>query len=98
MRIADLESISIQQSAISNRLAEATGVEPAHAKRGDLANRCHTIRRRLRRFRIADVGLRIGVFASFLIEANPHSAFSNEQSIDFGLRISDCGLGSLQAA
>ena len=29
-------------------LAEATGVEPAHAMRGDLANRCHTIRRRLR--------------------------------------------------
>ena len=29
------------------RLAEATGVEPVHAMRGDLANRCHTIRRRL---------------------------------------------------
>src|ERR1051325_5410250 len=29
-------------------LAEATGVEPAHAMRGDLANRCPTIRRRLR--------------------------------------------------
>ena len=29
------------------RLAEATGVEPAHAMRGDLANRCHTLRRRL---------------------------------------------------
>ena len=28
-------------------LAEATGLEPAHAKRGDLANRCHTVRRRL---------------------------------------------------
>src|SRR5437879_331004 len=28
-------------------LAEATGLEPAHAMRGDLANRCHTIRRRL---------------------------------------------------
>ena len=28
-------------------LAEATGVEPAHAMRGDLANRCHTVRRRL---------------------------------------------------
>lgn len=30
-------------------MAEAAGVEPAHAMRGDLANRCHTIRRRLRR-------------------------------------------------
>ena len=28
-------------------LAEAAGVEPAHAARGDLANRCHTVRRRL---------------------------------------------------
>ena len=28
-------------------LAEAAGLEPAHAKRGDLANRCHTVRRRL---------------------------------------------------
>ena len=32
-------------------LAEATGVEPARDKRGDLANRCHTVRRRLRRNR-----------------------------------------------
>ena len=31
----------------SEELTEATGVEPAHAMRGDLANRCHTIRRRL---------------------------------------------------
>jgi hypothetical protein len=30
-------------------LAEAAGLEPAHAMRGDLANRCHTIRRRLRK-------------------------------------------------
>ena len=30
-------------------LAEAAGLEPAHAVRGDLANRCHTIRRRLHR-------------------------------------------------
>jgi hypothetical protein len=30
-------------------LAEATGVEPAHDERGDLANRCHTVRRRLLR-------------------------------------------------
>src|SRR6059036_2301947 len=79
MRIADSKSICILQSAIVNRLAEAAGVEPAHAMRGDLANRCHTIRRRLQRFRIADVGLRIGVFASFLIEPIriPHSAMSN---------------------
>src|SRR6266480_5832544 len=33
----------------SDNLAEATGVEPAHAMRGDLANHCHTIRRRLHR-------------------------------------------------
>ena len=31
----------------SVKLAEATGIEPARAVRGDLANRCHTIRRRL---------------------------------------------------
>src|SRR2546425_8182764 len=49
MRIADLKSISIHQSAIRNRLAEAAGLEPAHAVRGDLASRCHTIRRRLHR-------------------------------------------------
>ncbi len=30
------------------RLAEAAGLEPAHAMRGGLANRCHTVRRRLR--------------------------------------------------
>ena len=30
------------QSQIDNDLAEAAGVEPAHAMRGDLANRCHT--------------------------------------------------------
>ena len=41
----------------SERLAEAAGLEPAHAKRGDLANRCHTVRRRLLRFRIANFGL-----------------------------------------
>ncbi len=31
----------------SEGLAEATGLEPARALRGDLANRCHTVRRRL---------------------------------------------------
>ena len=36
----------------SKSLAEAAGVEPAHATRGDLANRCHTVRRRLRRMRL----------------------------------------------
>ena len=41
--------IENQQSEIGNVLAEAAGVEPARAMRGDLANRCHTIRRRLRR-------------------------------------------------
>lgn len=34
---------------VPKNLAEAAGVEPAHAMRGDLANRCHTIRRRLHR-------------------------------------------------
>ena len=42
-----------------NRLAEAAGVEPARALRGDLANRCHTVRRRLLT-RISDCRLRIG--------------------------------------
>src|SRR6266481_3603844 len=32
----------------SDNLAKAAGVKPGHAMRGDLANRCHTIRRRLR--------------------------------------------------
>ena len=44
--------ISVQPSATadgSDNLAEAAGLEPAHAKRGDLANRCHTVRRRLHR-------------------------------------------------
>src|SRR5437660_6891773 len=49
MRIADSKSICILQSAMVLTLAEAAGVEPAHAMRGDLANRCHTIRRRLHR-------------------------------------------------
>ena len=35
--------------AIMRVVAEAAGLEPAHAMRGDLANRCHTIRRRLHR-------------------------------------------------
>ena len=35
-------------------LAEAAGLEPAHAKRGDLANRCHTIRRRLQLSELAE--------------------------------------------
>jgi hypothetical protein len=30
-------------------MAEAAGLEPAHAMRVDLANRCHTIRRRLQK-------------------------------------------------
>ena len=33
----------------SEPLAEATGLEPAGALRGGLANRCHTIRRRLQK-------------------------------------------------
>src|SRR5882724_5550065 len=45
----------------SKELAEATGLEPARALRGDLANRCHTVRRRLLRFWIADFGLRIDI-------------------------------------
>ena len=41
-------SASFQLGYTGKNLAEATGVEPAHAMRGDLADRCHTIRRRLR--------------------------------------------------
>ena len=33
------KAITNQQSTIENALAEAAGVEPAHAMRGDLANR-----------------------------------------------------------
>gem|GEM_PF-4666039 len=51
MRIADLNQIGILQSAFCNRLAEAAGVEPAHATRGGLADRCHTVRRRLQIWR-----------------------------------------------
>ena len=41
-------------------LAEAAGLEPARALHDGLANRCHTIRRRLpTEFRICDCGLRI---------------------------------------
>ena len=40
-------TIRILKSAIRNRLAEAAGVEPASALRDGLANRCHTVRRRL---------------------------------------------------
>ena len=41
------ESRSHSTELLVQCLAEATGVEPARAMRGELANRCHTIRRRL---------------------------------------------------
>ena len=68
---AALTATSAVARSHHRNLAEAAGVEPAHAMRGDLANRCHTIRRRLLRFRNADCGF----------ETNPDSAFSNRQSI-----------------
>ena len=43
-----ISTIRILKSAIHDRLAEAAGVEPARALRDGLANRCHTVRRRLR--------------------------------------------------
>ena len=46
---AALTATSAVARSHHRNLAEATGVEPAHALRGDLANRCHTIRRRLHR-------------------------------------------------
>lgn len=45
---AALTSTSAVARPAAETLAEAAGLEPAHAMRGDLANRCHTIRRRLR--------------------------------------------------
>ena len=45
--------IANHQSEIKDGLAEAAGVEPAHATRDGLANRCHTVRRRLRNWRKA---------------------------------------------
>ena len=46
---AALTATSAVTRSHHRNLAEAAGVEPAHAMRGDLANRCHTIRRRLHR-------------------------------------------------
>ena len=67
-----ISTFRILKSAISNRLAEAAGVEPARALRDGLANRCHTVRRRLLT-RISDCGL-----AS---RDNPHSEIRSPQSI-----------------
>ena len=44
---AALTATSAVTRLTTETLAEAAGLEPAHALRGDLANRCHTIRRRL---------------------------------------------------
>ena len=46
---AALTATSAVARSHHRNLAEATGLEPAYAMRGDLANRCHTIRRRLHR-------------------------------------------------
>ena len=61
----------------SEELAEAAGLEPARALRGDLANRCHTVRRRLLRFWIADFGLRIDIRPIIFVSK---SAFRIQQS------------------
>ena len=52
------------QLEIGNALAEAAGVEPARDERGGLANRCHTIRRRLRGFRIAETSDKLQLVAT----------------------------------
>ena len=44
---AALTATSAVARLTAETLAEAAGVEPAHATRGDLANRCHTVRQRL---------------------------------------------------
>src|SRR5712692_2869346 len=41
------QSRALRSAVQVRELAEAAGLEPAHAVRGDLANRCHTVRRRL---------------------------------------------------
>jgi hypothetical protein len=48
---AALTATSAVARSHHRNLAEAAGLEPAHAVRGDLANRCHTVRRRLRDWR-----------------------------------------------
>ena len=46
---AALTATSAVARSHRRNLAEAAGVEPAHAMRGGLANRCHTVTRRLHR-------------------------------------------------
>ena len=86
MRIADWRAGTdnfdnpILKSAISDRLAEATGVEPARALRDGLANRCHTVRRRLLS-RMSDCRMRIADWQTRqIISANPPSEIRNQQS------------------
>lgn len=65
-------------------LAEAAGLEPARALHDGLANRCHTIRRRLLGLQIADCGVRsaeCGSADETLIPVNPHSEIRDQQSI-----------------
>lgn len=54
---AESRSDSTELQVHEEFLAEAAGLEPAHAMRGDLANRCHTIRRRLQRILAEGTGL-----------------------------------------
>ena len=57
---AELQVLRLLIGDCGFRLAEAAGVEPARALRDGLANRCHTVRRRLLTFQIADCRLRNG--------------------------------------
>ena len=76
------------------RLAEAAGVEPAHAMRGDLANRCHAVRRRLQHFNLAEgtgvepaSGKCAVVFETTALPVR--LPFRRFRIADFGLRIAD---------
>ena len=64
----------------SKELAEVTGLEPVRALRGDLANRCHTVRLRLRTFSIAECQLPICAWGfvsvlCFFVSSGPSGDF-----------------------
>src|SRR5260370_31284988 len=69
----------------SEELAEAAGVEPAHAMRGDLANRCHTVRRRLQHFQlpIANCRFVFGLCFWFFVSLFPKLAVRRVRSFHF---------------
>ena len=66
-------------------MAEAAGVEPARALRDGLANRCHTVRRRL--LTISDYGLRIADSQDRTISPIRilHSAISSRLAEGYGV-------------